>query len=367
MPPPRCTYSRIPLDALSALKHAACLFEGVRTEEEQLIDRGVDKGMSRKACVAALKMMRVEAHGVDVPEGVHALFRRYYAVRRTHITQAAGSPYLRLAFEHRADLSFRALLDSGATHSIIGGDTVSRIATTVGDGIAQRWPKQRPDMTVTLANGKTVKPIGAVVLTIGLKTIQGEHVWCAFPFLVLDEVIDEVILGSDWEAETYATRFPPGHILGISMTEESRATYTDWTARVVADGAVARDIPALAFTHIVPFTRHSTANADENDRIAAPVTVARGPVPELAAEPQTRVVPTAPLARSSTAVSGAPTKPVPTPSDSEAKAHSASATQRAARPVGATLRSVQTLVIPPMSEVGPLPVSIHWHDGRRSL
>jgi len=345
---------------------------------------------------------------------VHVLFRRYYTSRRSHISQPTGSPYVSIAFEHAEDLPFRALLDSGATHSVLSVRAMEKLAQRVGEAAARLWPVQAPNMTVTMADGKRQTPKGAVVLTLGLRTLQGGYVWAEFPFLVLENVVDDVILGSDWEAETSATRFPPARVLGVSMTSESRATYAEWASHIVRGGTVLQDVPAYAFTHVVPFSVHASAKADETDIVRVrsahaeePAESPTGSIARVQPRPDPRAVsPSTTRSRDQRVTTHADARSVShesmlgergvlgervstfdltdalEPRMNNAR-HRAAPTVRGTtappapgaayrsphggtRPI-ATLRSLRALVIPPMSEIGPLPVSVHWKGRGRPL
>jgi hypothetical protein len=271
--------------------------------------------------------------------GVHALFRRYYASRRVHVHEATGSPYIGIALEKRTDIPLYALVDSGATHSVISTSTLQMLIDSVGAEEARKWPTHTTTLRITLANGKEVVPQGAILLQLGMQTVRRDYVWMHFPFLVLDDVVDGIILGTDWEVEVSATRFPPSRVIGVSLSEESRASYHEWSTHVATAGAITHDVPAYAFTHALPFVSKVAASAFgkravANAQATAPATPVAGTAATSADTP------------SECTPANAPTPPAP------------AGKSKAPKRVRFKLRSLHAFTIPPLSEIGPVSVSI---------
>ena len=169
---------------------------------------------------------------------------------------AAGnpaSPYVTVRVEEREDLQLRALLDSGATHSCISKKALENVAHAVGAEKVNRWPKAPTPMTVSMANGAQVRPCGAIVLRMGLLTLRHTVVWSDMAFLIFEGMSEDIILGMDWEERMGVTRLQPARMLGLSVTEQSRATYLNWGADTLSRRAMVRDIPAEVFNHLIPF------------------------------------------------------------------------------------------------------------------
>ena len=278
------------------------------------------------------------------------------------MNERSGSPYLNVALDNEAALRFRALLDSGATHSIISMAAMDKLANRVGTERVSAWVVHNlPGFTVVVGDGKVISPAGAVVLTVGVRLVAGGDVWMRFPFLVMDDLTEEIILGSDWEAETSATHFTAAGLLGLSLAVETQAAYAGWAQRAVG-AAGAKDIPALgmsAFSHFAKvdrvsgpystnFTRTLVRAIPEEDH-ASPVAMSvDGPLPS-AAEP---------LASNATPeATDAPPIPNPTVDSAVNRAP-------AAAPL-ASLRAMRAFVVPPHSEVGPVAVNVCWRTHRR--
>ena len=155
-----------------------------------------------------------------------------------------------------------------------------------------------------------------------------------FPFLVLNEVVDGIILGTDWEAEVSATRFPPSKVIGVALTDEARATYQEWGAHVASAGATAHDVPAYAFTHALPFVSKVAVSAFGKTVIASEVT--SSPAADAASNA------TSPARLSQPA----------------AKAVGSDTSGATPKRVRWKLRSLHAVTIPPLSEIGPVSVSI---------
>jgi len=307
-----------PMDLLIAGKH----------HHPPLITDGLAMCRQMRGAVPEGTESRIDDVKNDVQEGSasHALFRRYYAARRVNVNESTGSPYIGIALEKRTDIPLFALVDSGATHSVIGASVLQALIEAVGAEEARKWPRHKTTMHITLADGKEVTPKGAILLQLGMQTVRKEYVWTHFPFLVLDNVVDGIILGTDWETEVSATRFPPSRVIGISLTQEARATYQEWSAHVTNAGAITLDVPAYAFTHALPFVSKVAAVAFGKRVIATDATPALAP-------PMSQPV-------------------------AEATSPGAEANRSKARKVRWKLRSLHAVTIPPLSEVGPVSVSI---------
>ena len=179
-----------------------------------------------------------------------------------------------------------------------------------------------------------------------------------FPFLVLDDIVDDVILGSDWEIETSATRFSPARVLGLSMTDAARATYAEWAAKTAEGGGILRDIPSYAFTHTIPFSIHTSSRADGSDEV------------KCSAARSTSCPPlTGPAGSGGYEGNGKESRHnddlPPLVSDRKKRSRRNSSTHAGVRTPVANVRALRALTIPPLSEVGPFPVTIHWEGHRR--
>lgn len=256
---------------------------------------------------------------------------------------AAGnpaSPYVTVRFEEREDLQLRALLDSGATHSCIGKRALESIARVVGVERVKQWPKAPTPMTVSMANGMQVRPNGAVVLRLGLLTLRRTVVWSDMAFLIFEGMSEDVILGMDWEERMGVTRFQPARMLGLSVTEQSRAAYLNWGAETLSRSAMVSDIPAEVFNHLVPFAMGGEVAGSQRTLLPQAVECTET-LPE------------------STAVLR------PLQSDGERKMPDGNRRKlrgksKATGPMSsrAALRSVRHFSIPPKAEIGPIDVRV---------
>ncbi len=250
-----------------------------------------------------------------------------------------ASPYVYVQFEARSDPVFRALVDSGATHSCISRRAFEQLAEAAGAEAVSSWPRARAPISVTLADGASTRPLGAVVLSLGMRTVRDTVLWADASFLILEGLSENVILGMDWEERMGVTRFLPARMLGLSTTAESRACYEEWAAELLESG-VMKDVPASVCTHLVPFIMgYGDGELPKVDKhlpcrevlVGGGETVAPAECRGLGAKRTTSGEPTPDGVRGQAKVEG---------------------TARV------TLRSVRAFTIPPQSEIGPIPVTL---------
>ena len=241
-----------------------------------------------------------------------------------------ASPYVYVQFEAMCDPVFRALVDSGATHSCISRRAFELLAEAAGADAVLRWPRARAPVSVTLADGASARPLGAVVLSLGMRTVRDTVLWTDASFLILEGLSENIILGMDWEERMGVTRFLPARVLGLSTTAEARACYEEWAAEMLESG-VMKDMPASVCTHLVPFVM---GLGDGELHIGARPQQCR----EVPAEPGV----THTVRRVSTIEGAGPEE-------------RACESKRSTR---FTLRSVRSFHIPPQTEMGPIPVSL---------
>ncbi len=242
------------------------------------------------------------------------------------------SPFVVVQFETLREPGFRALIDSGATHSCISRTAFESLAVAAGPVAMERWPRAKAPLSVTLADGAKVRPLGAVVLPMGMRTVRDTVVWADASFLILDGLAESVILGMDWEERMGVTRFLPARVMGLSTTAESRACYVEWAAALLESGTM-RDIPAEVCTHLVPFT----------------MGYGPGEIPS--------AVPLLPCRE--VQVEGGGTPHVSQLKEGGAKAESAPRTESVNQTQRIALRSLRGFTIPPQSEMGPVPVQFY--------
>jgi hypothetical protein len=310
-------------------------------------------------------------HGHTDPTLTQAALARLqrYVTRRTTVREYSGSPYLDVTLTPQAPNAprFRALLDTGATHSIIRDTALARIGEVLGINVFDAWPLHRIDgFSVVVGDGKALQPAGAVVMELGVRTLDGSDACLHFPFLIMEGITEDIILGTDWEAEVNATHFSAAGLLGLSLTDASQARYAAWAMGMAStrslDAAMA--LPMTVFSHMARVDR-VTATESNYVRAIAKAIAADDHDADVAPTPHASV-----SSRESTATP-------PSASEAPPKERSADAASRATRPDPAaahpdgvvpplaTLRSVHALVIPPRSEVGPVPTTVHWRTHER--
>ena len=267
---------------------------------------------------------------------------------------AAGnpaSPYVTVRVEERDDLQLRALLDSGATHSCISKKALESIAHAVGAEKVNRWPKAPTPMTVSMANGAQVRPCGAIVLRLGLLTLRHTVVWSDMAFLIFEGMSEDVILGMDWEERMGVTRLQPARMLGLSVTEQSRATYLNWGADTLSQGAMVRDIPAEVFNHLIPFAMGGEIAGSQRSLLPQTVECKETSTSSVAALQPLQML-------------GAEQQPLEGSCEGNQRQSKPTTGSRSLR---AALRSVRHFAIPPRTEVGPIEVEVRCPTASQPL
>ncbi len=289
--------------------------------------------------VCHLRMMRMEQSDVKASDAGrgrnHPLLEDMEPCDAT-VSAAAGShnasPYVYVQFETLREPVFRALVDSGATHSCISRKAFESLARVAGVDAMRLWPRAHPTISVMLADGTSSRPLGAVVLSLGMRTVSDTMVWSEASFLILDNMAEDVILGIDWEERMGVTRFLPARLMGISVTMESRAMYVDWANTLLETGCMT-DVPKGICTHLIPFVMGEGAGQLPKPLMSQPVREV--PAHDKQSDRQAHV-----RAASVTDARGS-------------KGPSITGPARSAR---FALRSLREFTIAPMSDMGPIPV-----------
>ena len=182
-----------------------------------------------------------------------------YDLGRTTVHQPTGCPYIEAEFVPVKSKLYSALWDSGASHSCIHKSVFDDVVAATGemplaDAATVFGTQNVSGFKIRIADNRTIQPCGAVRLTIGFRDLNGKRVLMKMPFLVMDELAGDVILGDDWTMAAAAIRNPLALTVGLCLTPHARDALHSYVRATTVDRNSGIPLPAAAFSHRIAYT-----------------------------------------------------------------------------------------------------------------